>query len=169
MDEAERRAFVCPLLTGEFDGIDLSLLDPRNEDDRRLLITAEHPELRKSLDNDVREIHLGTNVINPRLHISMHEIVANQLWDDDPPEMWQTAVRLTEAGYERHEVLHMLASVVSEEVWNALAEHTPRDADRVRRALAALPATWEAMRKEQPAQRSRSRAERRASERRHRR
>jgi hypothetical protein len=42
--------------------------------------------------------------VNPVLHIAMHEIVANQLWANDPPEMWETAVRLLDAGYERHEV-----------------------------------------------------------------
>jgi hypothetical protein len=58
--------------------------------------------------------------VNPVLHIAMHEIVANQLWANDPPEMWETAARLLAAGYERHEVLHMLASVVSDELFEAL-------------------------------------------------
>lgn len=34
--------------------------------------------------------------MTPRLCISMHEIVANRLGDDYPPEMCQTALRLTE-------------------------------------------------------------------------
>ena len=31
--------------------------------------------------------------MNPRLHLKMHEIVATQLWDDSPPEVWDTAAR----------------------------------------------------------------------------
>jgi hypothetical protein len=106
--------------------------------------------------------------MNPALHIAMHEVVVNQLWADDPPEMWQTAKRLTEAGYERHEVLHMLASVVSTQVWGALANSAPYDVERVRMELAALPEGWEAQAEQWPLERSRNRAERRAEERRRR-
>jgi Domain of unknown function (DUF1841) len=61
------------------DGIDPALLDPADEDERRLLIQAEHPELRRALKEGRREIRVGRDIINPVLHISMHEIVANQL------------------------------------------------------------------------------------------
>ncbi len=70
--------------------------------------------------------------MNPRLHIAMYEIVTNQLWADDLPEMWLTAKRLTSAGYERHEVLHMLGSVVSGQVWGALVDGASYDIERVR-------------------------------------
>jgi hypothetical protein len=170
--ETERFAFVCPSGQGEWKGIDLSLLDPANEDERRMLIEAEHPELRQAIEDDIREIHAGGRVVSPTLHITMHEIVTNQLWANDPPEVWQTAKRLTAAGYERHEVLHMLSSVVASDVWRALSggeEHDEgHDLERVRTALAALPGTWEIRRDEIPLERSRNRAERRAEERRRR-
>jgi hypothetical protein len=60
--------------------------------------------------------------MNPRLHVAMHEIVANQLWNGDPPEVWETAERLQGLGYERHEILHMLAGVAGENIWQMLAE-----------------------------------------------
>jgi len=99
------------------DEIDLVLLDRDDEDQRRILIEAEHPELKQALDEGTDEVHHRTETMSPALHIAMHEIVTNQLWADDPPEMWQTAERLTAAGYERHDVLHMLGSVVSGQVW----------------------------------------------------
>src|SRR5487761_1014760 len=117
MTDAQRLAFACPPGQGEWDEIDLGLLDPADEDERRTLIEAEHPELRGAIEDDVREIHTGGRVVSPNLHIAMHEVVANQLWADEPPEVWQTAQRLTAAGYDRHEVLHMLGSVVAGEVW----------------------------------------------------
>jgi hypothetical protein len=169
VDEASRRVFVCPPMAGVVDDVELSLLDPADEDDRRLLIEAEHPELAEALQSDVPEIRFGGQVMSPRLHIAMHVIVANQLLADEPPEMWQTALRLTEAGYERHDVLHMLGSVVSGEVWQTLAKGSPHDIDRMRRELAALPDSWEGLREEIPAERSRNRAERRAKERQRRR
>ena len=69
-----------------------------------------------------REIEGRDGPMNPRLHLTMHEIVATQLWDDSPPEVWDTAVRLRNAGYERHEILHMLARPVSEHIWGALRD-----------------------------------------------
>jgi hypothetical protein len=142
--EEERRAFAVPPATGEVDGIDLALLDPSDPDERRLLIEAEHPELRDALERD-EEILVGGEPMNPRLHIAMHEIVANQLWDDDPPATWQTAQRLLADGYERHEVLHMLASVVSTEVWGTLARGIEPDRNRYVAALDKLPASYFAL------------------------
>ena len=84
--------------------------------------------------------------MNPRMHIAVHEIVANRLWDDNPPQMWQTAQRLTRAGYERHEVLHMLANVVSSELYDALTGNNSYDIQDTREALKALPASWEPLR-----------------------
>jgi hypothetical protein len=168
MGDADRRGFVCPPTSGSVDGIELALLDPAVEDERRILIEAEHPELAPALDDDRHAIGFDDDEMNPRLHIAMHEIVSNQLWDDEPPEMWQTAERLTAAGYDRHEVLHMLGSVVADQVWGALVKKVPYDIEQVRADLVALPEAWEAQREELPIEPSRNRAERRAEERRRR-
>ena len=150
------------------DGIDLALLDPADEDERRLLIEAEHPELRRALKEGRREIRVGRDIVNPVLHIAMHEIVANQLWADNPPEAWATAQRLLADGYDRHEVLHMLASVVAGEVFEGMLHEQGHDVQRVQQAFAALPGTWEQSRADLPAERHQNRAERRAVARRHR-
>ena len=140
----ERRAFAVPPAVGEVDEIDLELLDPSDPDERRMLIEAEHPELREALESGEEIVVAGTPM-NPRLHIAMHEIVANQLWDDDPPQTWQTAQRLLAEGYERHEVLHMLASVVSTELWATLARGAQPDRNRYVAALDKLPASYFAL------------------------
>ena len=95
----ERRAFTLPPTSGEYDGVDLSLINRDDPVERRLVIEAEHPELRRALQTGQREIHLWDTTVNPVLHIAMHEIVANQLWANAPPEVWQTAKRLPTAGY----------------------------------------------------------------------
>lgn len=168
MSETERRLFVAPPARGEHDGIDLALLDPADPDERRLLIEAEHPELQRAIRAGRGEIHLDGEAMSPNLHIAMHEIVANQIWDDEPPETWQTAQRLLEAGYDRHEVLHMLASVVSNDVYRVLAEGQPHDPERTLAGLAELPESWARQRADIPAERHLNRAERRAAQRRHR-
>jgi hypothetical protein len=58
MDDEARRAFAVPPASGEFDGIDLALLDPSDPDERRMLIIAEHPELAPALVAGRREIHV---------------------------------------------------------------------------------------------------------------
>lgn len=147
-DEATRRAWVLPPATGLVDGIDLSLLDPEDEGDRHFLMLAEHPELASAIENGQDEIAIGHDgvTMSPRLHLAMHEVVANQIWSNDPPEVWATAQRLTQAGYDRHEVLHMLASVVSADIYNTMTGKAALDIDRTRRELAELPGSWDALR-----------------------
>ncbi len=158
-DEVARRTWVLPPTTGMVDGIELSLLDHEEEGDRHFLLLAEHPELAEAIKNDEGEIDLHQGgTMSPRLHLAMHETVANQIWHDDPPEMWATAQRLTQAGYDRHEVLHMLAYVVSSDVYNAMASKASFDIARTRRELAALPDSWEALKAPAPANRATRRA-----------
>jgi len=131
--------------------MDLGYLDRNDPDERHFLILAEHPELIEAIENDVDEIVLEGNVMSPRLHITMHEVVANQLWDNDPPEAWDTAVRLRGLGYRRHEILHMLGSVLAEEIWNMTTGRQVFDRTRFVEALAALPGSWEGARPARPA------------------
>lgn len=143
--EEARRRFVCPPARGRFEGIELEYLDPADPDDRRMLIEAAHPELHRALRRDDDEVVIQGTPINPRLHIAMHEIVANQLWDDDPPETWMTARRLTALGYERDDVLHMLGSVVARELWHVVEAGAPSDPSRYVAALDELPESWLAL------------------------
>jgi hypothetical protein len=157
-------------MSGMLDGIDLALLDPAHRDERRLLIEAEHPMLRQALRDDVDEIVLDGQVMNPNVHIALHEIVAERLWSDDPPETWPTAQRLSALGYDRHEVLHMLMSVLSDELYQAMQRpaSAPQDPEQTRAALAALPDSWEAQREVTSMNRAERRAQQRTRRRRHR-
>jgi hypothetical protein len=164
VSDDERRAFAVPALGADYDG-DLGLLDPDDEDERRMLIQAEHPEFGTAVESDLREVHVAGTNVNPVLHIAMHEIVTNRLLANEPPEMWETAQQLLAGGYERHEVMHMLASVVSAEVFDVLRDQPPHEIERVRTDLAALPESWEAQRAATPEDRHANRAERRARKR----
>lgn len=81
--------------------------------------------------------------MNPRLHLSIHEVVAAQILDDEPPEAFATAKRLVDLGRDRHEVLHMLGSTVAEQVWNATHGQGDYEPEAHVRALAALPDSWD--------------------------
>lgn len=139
--EDQRRRFVAdPDVLAELGVAIEQLSDP---DMRSLVIRHEHPEFEEALKQGWREIEGPGGPMNPRLHLAMHEIVATQLWDDSPPEVWDTAARLLEEGYERHEILHMLGRLVSDQVWEALHEERSYDRERHVAALRALPGPWE--------------------------
>lgn len=102
--------------------------------------------------------------MNIRLHLAMHEVVAKQLADDDPPEVYENARRLLDAGYDRHEVLHMLARPMASQIHTTLTDNQPYNHARHVAALRALPASGEperAQRKLESAHRHRSRSSKR--------
>ena len=140
-DADDRRRFVAD--PDALAVLDLTIEQLSDPDVRSVVIRHEHPEFEEALKEDRREIEGSDGPMNPRLHLALHEIVATQLWDDSPSEVWDTAVRLRDAGYERHEVLHMLARPVSEHIWGALRDERPYDHERHAAALQALPGSWE--------------------------
>jgi hypothetical protein len=46
---------------------------------------ARHPEFADALQGD-DDVIVDGEPVNPRLHVAMHQVVANQLLADDPPE-----------------------------------------------------------------------------------
>ena len=146
-DRERRLAFATPAVEQDLDDLDASLLDPADADDRAQLIRAAHPEL----DTDQETVVIGGHEINPRLHLTLHEIVATQIAEGDPPEVWATAQRLRRLGYGRHEILHMLGAAMSTQIWEALHNQREYDAEEHRAALAVLPDSWERERPGGPA------------------
>ena len=139
--ELDRKSFIAdPTVLAE---LGLGVVDLGDPDVRAVVIRSEHPEFEEALTSGWREIDLGPGAMNPRLHLTMHEVVATQLWEDSPPEAWDTARRLLEAGYERHEILHMLSRPMSEQVWATMHEQRPYDLAAHVAALRALPGSWE--------------------------
>jgi hypothetical protein len=68
--------------------------------------------------------------------------VANQLLADDPPETWQTVQRLAGLGYDWHNIMHMIAALVTGDVYSALKEHRQPDLADYARRLSELPGDW---------------------------
>jgi len=97
LEALPRRAFAFPVLEGWHEGVDLSALDPADPADRRALLAADHATPAPG--------GVGR-------HIERHLVLADRLWRGDPPELWETAQRLLDAGQERHLVLHALMAVL---------------------------------------------------------
>jgi hypothetical protein len=97
LEALPRRAFAFPVLEGWHSGTDLSSLDPADQRDRRALLAADHATPAPG--------GVGR-------HIERHLVLADRLWRGDPPELWEAAQRLLDAGQDRHLVLHALMAVL---------------------------------------------------------
>jgi hypothetical protein len=139
--EVDRRRFVAD--PDALAALGLKVEQLSDPDLRSVVIRHQHPELDEALRDGHTEIELSDGPMNPRLHLELHGIVATQLWDDSPPEVSDTAVRLLDAGYARHEILHMLAGPMVEQIWGALHDERPYERERHVAALQALPGSWE--------------------------
>jgi hypothetical protein len=92
-DLRARRAFAVPRIqSGTKSDMVASMLDPSDRDDRAILIRLGHPEIDRALRAGQDEIEIDGHVVNGQLHLTMHEIIAEQLWHDDPPEVWDRRV-----------------------------------------------------------------------------
>jgi len=140
-EPGDRRSWAVPRAHGSYQGLDLELLDPGDEDERVLLIEALHPEFTDAL-HGVEDVNVAGETVNPRLHVAMHQVVANQLLADDPPQTWQTVQRLAGLGYDWHNIMHMIATLVTEDVYGALKEHRQPGPVAYARRLSELPGDW---------------------------
>lgn len=92
-----------PPAHGTYQGLDLELLDPSDEDELTFLIEAQHTESEAALRSD-EEMIIGGEPFSPRLHVAMHQVVASQLLADNPPQTWQAVQRLADQGYDWHNI-----------------------------------------------------------------
>jgi len=99
LEALPRRAFAFPVLEGWHAGVDLSALDPADPADRWALLAADHATPSPG--------GVGR-------HIERHLLLADRLWRGDPPELWETAQHLLDAGQERHIILHALMAVLEQ-------------------------------------------------------
>lgn len=127
-DAVERRIFAMPYFGTRIGDEDFPRLDPNDPDERGILIEGEHPEYHEALTDPGFEGEIEG--VNPRLHLAMHEIVANQLWDNDPPEAWQAARRLRDDGRDRHDILHAIGELVMTQVHASLVDQQHFDIER---------------------------------------
>jgi hypothetical protein len=84
------------------------------------IVLNDHPEYREDYEDDtLPEEIVGENgePMSPRLHMMMHVIVEKQLAADDPPGVAQIARQLAAAGVSRHEIRHVIAGEVAEQLW----------------------------------------------------
>jgi hypothetical protein len=59
-------------------------LDPDDEDERTFLLEAQHPDMEEAPEHHEEMTGPDGQPMKPRLHVTLHLVVANQLLADDP-------------------------------------------------------------------------------------
>jgi len=112
-------------LVWEMSGVDESAL---NDDDRVLVeVMRMHPEyydLWGQLD-ELSQEEIERDGTNPILHVTIHQIVENQIANGEPAEAAKTLQRLMKQGKTRHQALHEVGKVLTEEMFEVLKANRP--------------------------------------------
>ena len=102
-----------------------------------LLLKAEHRQVQaRAPSSATRDVEVNGQTVNPRLHLALHEIVANQLWDGQPPETWAAARAADRPGLRRRAPRDHAGRF--DIVFAALNEPLTDRTDEMRAALDAL-------------------------------
>ena len=108
-------------------------------DEDAVLVEAlrEHPEYYRVWDqaDELSDEELIQDGVNPVLHVTIHQIVENQLAAKDLPVVHETLERLMRSGLSRHVAIHAIGSVLCEEIWEILDQDHPFDEERYERGL----------------------------------
>ena len=103
-----------------------SWADPDDPDDRSALLAAD-------LESD------DDDLLGQGLRAALHEAVADQIANEDPPAVWATAQRLLAMGLDRRRVLQDLALTLSGQIYSAVGTDRTFAVDEYAAALDRLP------------------------------
>ncbi len=93
----------------------------------------DHPELRRAMDENTLPdeiVDADGNVMNPRLHLTLHAMVERQISADEPPGVAAIARELAQRGVSHHEIRHAIGQPLTEQIWYMQKEGCPFDEER---------------------------------------
>lgn len=91
-----------------------------SEDEAWEIALNDHPEYREGIEDGTlpEEILDGRGeVMNPRLHLTLHTIVEKQIAADEPKGVAEIARELAALGVSRHNIRHAIATPLVEQLW----------------------------------------------------
>jgi hypothetical protein len=66
----DRKSWAVPLGHGTYQGLNLELLNPDDEDELTFLLEALHPDMEAALKRDEEITTVSGEPMNPRLHVT---------------------------------------------------------------------------------------------------
>jgi alkylhydroperoxidase/carboxymuconolactone decarboxylase family protein YurZ len=94
---------------------------------------------------------------NPFAHIAIHQVIANQIANRNPPQTAETLEALMQAGYTRHEAIHAIGAILAQEIFEILRDERPFDETGYIQALCDLAETSTRPRKQSRSSRKKRR------------
>ena len=94
------------------------------EDAHFVQAMRDHPEyadLWGHLD-ELSDEQIERDGTNPIMHVNIHTTIENQIADGDPPITGKTVQALMRQGLSRHEAVHRVGAVLTEEIWHILQD-----------------------------------------------
>lgn len=77
----------------------------------------------------------------PFVHVTIHQAIENQIANHDPAQTGETLGTLMRAGYTRHEAIHAIGSVLTQEIFEVMRDQRPFNKPRYVEALRDLART----------------------------
>lgn len=116
-------------------------LDEISEQDHKLaVIIMDHQEYCDHFEDtdilDGREYEAG-NEVNPFLHISLHQMVEDQLASNSPLEAAFFCETLKDRGISHHEAVHYIIMILIRIIYDSMMNQKHFDIDRYKRLLTA--------------------------------
>lgn len=122
---------------------EVSALDQESlskEDQLLVEIMQLHPDyydLWENLD-EVADEEIERDGTNPVVHVLIHQIVENQIADQEPPETVETLDQLMQQGASRHEAVHKIGEVLVGDMTEMLQSNRIFDNQRYVQSLRQL-------------------------------
>lgn len=91
-----------------------------SEDEAYEIALNDHPDLLElSNKDDLPEemIDDDGNPWNPGMHLQMHAVIEAQIANDEPTGIAGIAQRLAELGVDHHEIRHLMAQPLVDQIW----------------------------------------------------
>ncbi len=92
----------------------------------------------RAMKEHLEEPHHGLDGPRLRVHVATHAVVETQVAQGAPPETGQTLARLMAEGLTRHDAIHAIGTVISEQLISAVGQGGEYDEQAFRQRLAAL-------------------------------
>ena len=91
-----------------------------SEDEAWEIALNDHPEYREAIEDETLPeeiLNESGELMNPRLHLTLHTIVEKQLAADEPKGVAEIARELAARAVSRHNIRHLIATPLAEQLW----------------------------------------------------